>query len=326
MKKIIITSLILLVAFTSFGQKVNNKELNEIKQQISALKDSLKKIKQDEASMFLIKDKILNDKINYEKTNKDIINLSNELDEKFDTWIVKHIEATMAILGLITAIIFWIIGKRISAEKIRKEVEEKIATLTNIEETFIHKNLNEYKKHLGLKENAKILVINQKGTRFPDGFNKVLSLFKSYKEYKHKIEINGLKEALSNENIEKLKKADIVIIENQVEFDNNGNQVHWNIQIDRNCNTIDCIRDKIKTETDENKVLPYLNNLYLINLSNEICDTTAILYYGQAGKGNFPSNFVESDKQHMITFANAPSQLYGNMLNMLKFKNELDHA
>ena len=42
--------------------------------------------------------------------------------------------------------------------------------------------------------------------------------------------------------------------------------------------------------------------------------------------GFFPTHRVDADKQHFVSFANAPSQLYGNMLNMLKFKNELDHA
>lgn len=325
MKKTIITSLILLVVFASFGQKVNNKEIIEIKQQISALNDSIKKIKQDESSMFLLKDKILNDKINYQETNKSIINLSNELDKKFDTWIVKHVETTMAILGLIIALIFWIIGKKITTENIRKEVEEKIARLTNIEEAFIHKNLNEYKKHLEIKESATIYVLNETGTDLPKGFIKVLDLFKGYEEHKHKIDINGLEEALKPDIIEKLKKADLVIIENQVEKDEKGNEKHWKIYIDKKYDSLKKIKDESIKGTQEERQA-FQNNLHFIKLSNIICDTTAIVYYGQAGKGNFPSNFVDSDKQHMITFANAPSQLYGNMLNMLKFKNELENA
>ncbi len=327
MKKTI-TIILLIISIVAFAQKNESKEkqrIDSLEQKINALNYSIEKLKQDDASLYVLKDKIINDKINYQKTEKKISDLDNKVDERLDNWIVKHIEAFMAFIGAILAIIFWIVGKKINAEKIQKEVEEKIAKLTNIEEEFIHKNLTEYKKHIDIKNNAKIIVLNEKGTDFPDGFKKVLQLYKNYTEHNHRIDITGLKEALQPTMINKLKEADVVIIENQVEKDNKGKEKHWKIDIKYCCKSIDDIKRNSIIGTAEDRK-PFENNLHLIELCNKICDTTAVIYYGQAGKGNFPSNFVDSDKQHMITFANAPSQLYGNILNMLKFKFELENA
>jgi len=318
MKKVI-TIFLLAISIVTFAQKNNNPQsirINKLEKQVKSINDSINKLKQDDASLYVLKDKIINDKIDYQETEKKIIDLDNKIEDKFDNWIVKHIETFMALMAGILALIFWYRGKKINAEKIKEEVEKKIANLTDIEEEFIHKNLTEYKKHIDIKNNAKIIVLNEKGTDFHLGFKKVLQLYKNYKEHKHRIDITGLQDALKPEIIKRLKDADVVIIENQVE-----NGKHWKINIGFKCSTIeDIISNSIKGTAIERE--PFENNLNLIKLCNQICDTTAVIYYGQSGKGNFPSNFVAADKQHMITFANAPSQLYGNMLNMLKFKLE----
>ena len=76
-------------------------------------------------------------------------------------------------------------------------------------------------------------------------------------------------------------------------------------------NTIRKLQENLET---------FNNQLSAIKLTDKICDKTAVLYFGH---GTFPARLVEPDKQHMITFANAPSQLYGNLLSMLKFQYEL---
>lgn len=65
------------------------------------------------------------------------------------------------------------------------------------------------------------------------------------------------------------------------------------------------------------------NTLTMVELADAVCANgrTALLYYG---KGSFPVDLVNPAYQHLITFANAPSQLYGNLLNMLKFKYEME--
>ncbi len=65
----------------------------------------------------------------------------------------------------------------------------------------------------------------------------------------------------------------------------------------------------------------------LIRLTDEIIDTdsrhpTALVYFGT---DNFPIGLVNPNIKHNITYANAASQLYGNLLNMLKFKNEIEN-
>ncbi len=70
------------------------------------------------------------------------------------------------------------------------------------------------------------------------------------------------------------------------------------------------------------------NNLDLINLADNICDInspnpTAVFYYGT---DNFPIDLVKPDRKHYVTYANASSQLYINILNMLKFKHEIENV
>ena len=92
------------------------------------------------------------------------------------------------------------------------------------------------------------------------------------------------------------------------------NKLHQNGQLTNKL--INYIDSKI------NELKQKKNSLILAEIANEVCsnEKTAIFYYG---KGTFPIDSVNPKYQHLVTFANAPSQLYGNLLNMLKFKYEL---
>ncbi|SFS79408.1 hypothetical protein [Lutibacter maritimus] len=87
---------------------------------------------------------------------------------------------------------------------------------------------------------------------------------------------------------------------------------------------IEFLKDLIKTIESYMKVLKTSNIYNLVKLANSICDTTAIIYYGQSGKGQFPTQFVKPELQTRINFANAPAQLYGNLNNQMQFDNEME--
>lgn len=58
----------------------------------------------------------------------------------------------------------------------------------------------------------------------------------------------------------------------------------------------------------------------LAEIANVVCPAKAIFFWGF---GQFPTKDVDEDKQHMVSFGNAASQVYGNLLNLLKFQDKI---
>jgi len=301
----------LLLSVTSYSQ-INNDSvrINNLEKQIKRLNDSINKIKQDDTSLYNLRNDILNTK----KNQEDI----------YEDWITKWSELFFILFGFVGGLLGFLGLK----EAVKRQAIKKIAEITGKSIKDIEENYEQYVKHNLLKKDSKILVLNQKDTDFPLGFKKVMKLFYiDVNDKKNLIEVEKLEDALSDDNISKMREADVIVIENQenkIKDEKKGvndeKKSLWELGDLRSIKTMNEITQKAQTDNS------FKNIKTLIELAEKICNKTAIVYYGQQGKGNFPSDFVDPDKQHMITFANAPSQLYGNMLNMLKFKNELENA
>ena len=302
MKKIITILFLTILSTVSYSQ-------DTIKQQ-KVVQES--NIKNDN----LTKNELLDIKNDIITIKDEINNKSSEFKESRTNLFTKYFEL-WAFIGLILGF-FGL--RKFTVEEIKSKVSEQISDFTRIEKEYIKKNLIEFRKHTNLKKASKILLINQKGTKYPDSFKRILDLF--YVDYlgEDLLEIDKLCELNQIENIEKSKKYDLVIIENQISSN------EWFIK------SKNLIEKEVLTE-DENKRNEFVkegnklvneNKYHLIDFADKICDKTAILYYAEAGTGFFPTKEVKEENQHFITFANAPSQLYGNMLNMLKYKSEIE--
>lgn len=249
---------------------------------------------------------------------KDILKIKNEqlaikatLEKEHNDWLA-YFANFWVIIGLILGTLAIVFSFR---EKIRNEIAEKLSELSGVEKEFITKNLIEYKKHLNLKSNSKILVLNEKNTDLPESFKKVMKLYPNH-DYIH---LDNLEDVLNDENINELLTANLIIIENQVQSN------LWNISNKQEIKIFNTYSNELQSEIiEENKkisdinVIPKRNIEIFKELTKRIAKKVPIIYYGG---GHFP-RIKDDEFQENITFANAPSQLYGNMLNMLKFKIE----
>ncbi len=298
-----LTLILFFLSFVVFSQN-DSINITNLEKRIERLEKNMDTVKQDENSLYQLK--------------RDVINARTEQEKIYEDWITKWSETVFIISGLIGGLLAFFILK----ETTKKQILKKLSEITGRSLEDIKQNYDQYVKHNALKKDAKILVLNEKGTDFPQGFVKVVKLFGiDTNKNKDLIEVVGLADALNHKKMKKMKKADVVIIENQDNrIKGKAGRSHWKLGNLKDIKSIEEIANKAEKEN----IQEYKNINNLIKLAEAICDKTAIIYYGQQGKGFFPSEFVSPEKQHLITFANAPAQLYGNLLNMLKFKNEIN--
>ena len=290
-----LTIIFVLLAFIVFGQNDSIKNAN-LEKRISRLEKNMDTVKQDENSLYQLKRDIIQTKNDSYKLRK---HYENEHDSMFAKFLTHYISWLTAIfLALIS-----ILGYKKFISEYRKRIENEVKEKVKIEvdkkvpievEKYLKPKINiisnEFKnieKHNSYKTNSKILIINKKGTKFPKYLETILKLFSTDITNKSNlIELESLKD-ITESQYKSMKEADIVIIENKVP-------------------------EKVWSTTDHKDEY--------IALANKICNTTALLYFGD---GHFPIKDVDEEKQHLISYTNAPSQLYGNLLNLLKYVNEL---
>lgn len=275
--KTTLTFLLLLFSVHSFAQSQESE--NGAIEKLNARIDTLV---MDEGSVYELKKDIIGN-------SKEIQKIKMDLDKSYTDFITTWSGVIFAIITAACGILSFI-GIQIYFKKIAKSyIIQKIDSITKVKFELLDKEFKEIQKHNDLRLKSKIIIINKLSTEFPDGLIKVLKLYDTDpNNSRNKIEVEELKEILSDTYISKLKSADLVIIENQVP------EKIWGIGE---------------------------NSSHYVELANKICGSTALVYYGS---GQFPTGSINPSLQHMVTYANAPSQLYGNIMNMLKFKSELD--
>ena len=279
MKHIIIL-FVFICSISLYGQdsvKINT-HYNEVSKKVNTMQ-----LNQEQNTIYQLKKDI----INVQKSN---LNLKKEVEEKHNDWLERWAKFWI-IPGVLVGFLAVFFGYK---EIVKKAVEKQVANEVKKKVCLLKEQLDEIEKHKKYKTKSKILIINKTGTAFPSNFKTVLKLFNTDVENKDNlIESNSIKEIVDNTNfIKKLKKADLVIIENKESCSKDG----W------------CI------DTNKND---------FSDLANKIGDVTPIMYYGNK---NFPITKVDEEKRHYVAFTKAASQLYGNILNLLKYKFELDNV
>jgi len=192
---------------------------------------------------------------------------------------------TLAFIIITFGVIFGYI--KYANDIINKRIEKELDTTLK---DYLGQNVAEYKKHKKLKESQNIIIVSRDKI-FNDNFEKVMELFKiDLTVEKRKLIIPNIYDYNFNELVAKLKEFDIVIIENII-------NKKWDMN--------DVATKKI-----------------FINIADSICDKTSIIYFGDQDN-QFPSKEVSPERRDLLSFANVPSQLYGNLMNMLKYRAEM---
>lgn len=170
----------------------------------------------------------------------------------------------------------------------REVVYKQLSKFTGIEKSIIKRNLKQFDKHNNLKKFTKILVISKDGD-FPLNFKKIMLLFNVDLNYSDTFKIIK-KSDLLKDNYDFFRKYDIIVIENMY-------KETWDL----------------KREPQNPSEKKDVNNF--IALNDAICDKVSILYFG--------TYYPTKEKQDLISFSNASSQFYGNLLNMMKYRDEM---
>jgi outer membrane murein-binding lipoprotein Lpp len=216
------------------------------------------------------------------------------------------------------AILGFILGFFGSKEYMKRKAKERIDQFLENKEwsTALNDKIEKQVTENKLRANAKIIVINHQATPFSLGFKKVLGLFGKFDLKNNMKNFVKLSDALADSNIAEFKTADLVIIENQ------DIKMQWKIGNVVPSNELILEISKAGTETQDDLNNEHQNQAIMINLINKICDETALVYYGP---GVLQSTKADPNKQHLVAFANSPSTLFSNIMNLLKFKDILEN-
>lgn len=181
-----------------------------------------------------------------------------------------------------------IIGLAILYFGVRDYIRFKLGKMTGIEFEIISRNLKQFDKHNKLRKNTKIAILS-KDDEYNERFSKLMGLFNVNISNPHQMFVLDMHDFESN--YKTFEQLDILIIEN--------------------------LYKDVWDMNNEN-----VKNAF-VNLAMSITHHTSILYYG--GTDNkFPIGEIEdSEKVDLISFANASSQLYSNLLNMMKYRDEM---
>ncbi|MFK8058882.1 MAG: hypothetical protein AB8B78_02220 [Polaribacter sp.] len=281
-----------LLVFLSYISISNHYAISEIQLNIENKNVQLEKI---DNHSFIVKKDTISYPTNvdvyelYFNTKKEQLNLEKEIlklqSEILDTnaYRVKAILLFLFAIASIIAPFLVYFGFKKTAENtfIKKFTEFTGKSGKDIEYIFSTKIRNK-----NIRAESKIVVINKIGTKLPESFKACLKSFKTdISNDENFIEVENFIDILDLEaEMKKIKKADVVILENQVP------QGIWKVE--------DYKKD-------------------YITFANEICKHSNLLYFG---KDNFPSNEIKDiNIQDRISFAKAPSQLYNNTSNLLKY-------
>jgi len=291
MKRSVFILFLFLTFFVSQNTKgqISTKHASDEVNQILTVHEKLIKNMQDSLTIYRykLKDSELSLKALHDKV--DNISYMVDLFLKFFTILL-----TITFGGAVAYTIIAIRAIKNSYENKYKENFEQLAQQYSerIKDVIIREDYT-YK----IRTEKKILILNQKGTGMTPEFNMIIRLFKNTKP----ADITSLAEALKID----YSKYDLVIIEN---YDEKG---RWEFSA----------KDD---DTEEIKTAHKKVNNQLIKLANFIAPQAALLYFGPQEAGKFPADKTHKSKQHLISFSNTPATLYGNIIDLLTYKDIIE--
>jgi hypothetical protein len=207
---------------------------------------------------------------------------------------------------------------KILLDKLRNDNSIEINKIITSNRKIIMQLISSNERDYLLRENAKICVIKNTNTPPSNSFNIVLGLFEKFNHDADIQLLDNLAEALNSENISRYKELDLIIIENQAE------EGRWDVtrrigpsEKQSFCELVESVNEDLKDDLKNDRQ----NQAIMVKLANNICENTAMVYYGP---GVFPIENVKDSNQHLLAYAQSPSTLFSNIMNILKFKDIID--
>lgn len=284
--------------------------------QLNQLKTPIDSVKLNGEELLFLKQQKLELENKIVEQGRQINRLSNELKESHQEWYTDFLKY-YGIIGLAIGFLGVFGGIKYFQDKMMNEM----ATILKLNKSELKEIWEAKIKNRKLRDTIKIKVLAEKDSKFSEAFKKVMKIFNVDTESKTQmIWTEGLNE------VHKLVKCDdydILIIENRA-TEGEEEPVLWPIADTRNL-TYEELENNLK-ETCGNEKDKLQNAKSLIQLADKIFSDKkkkAIIYYGDQNNG-FPINLVNKKFQHRVTFANAASQLYGNINNMIQFLHEIE--
>lgn len=285
MRRLLIIGFFFQTAFvTVYAQSDTQSRIDSVKAEIEVLNSKIDSAGLEDITHYQLKKDII--AITQRQTE-----ISLEIEEAYEDGILKYFNFLTIGFSVLGGLIAFFGVNIYNLTKIREELDKKVplevAKITKAEVDSLNKEFKEFRKHNELRTSKKFIILNKKNTDFPIGFQKTMMLFNvDISDKQNLVEVEKLEEALEDENLAKLKEADVVLIENKVPA-------------------------KVWDVTNSKETY--------LKLAEALLDDTLLFYYGA---GHYP-DIEDSEKQLKLGYVSAPSQLYGNIMNMLKFQDEI---
>lgn len=221
--------------------------------------------------------------------------LLDSLEKKGTSELVDNMTVFMTIAasfgGLLAFLgVWWGLKEMITRRTnsfLEKETEKGLSKI-------VQEKYGEMLKDTELKKNAKILVINELGTKIPLVFQE---LMKEYPNIQYH-DISKIDDIIQPILVNTCVLYDLIIIEDMV------SDKRWMVN-PRNYSKFDGGKDLVEK-----------NDKILVEFCKQVTPKSAVLYYGDGLLGK--ETIGDSEKEQYISFANAPATLLQNVFNLLK--------
>lgn len=291
MKKTIITLTLLLICCLVFAQ-TKKEDFNELEVRVNLLEQMIDSIKQDEVSMYNLKRNIIETKQkNFEILKKSENNIFTAFTDFMKIWGV-----LFAIIG--SWLGYKVINKHYK-ERIEKEINTKliseVSKLFNVTEENVKRLLSSETENENLRRTSKILLINEKNTDINESLDVILIKGNRKSKFNTKTD-----EYVNFNNIVIHSDTNLVVIDNS-----KSDNKKWRL-LEKEGETFKL------TETGK-EMLTFVNTA----LSNNI----GVMYFSENSR--FPNSFNEFyslNNKHLLAYGNAHSNIYNNVMNLLKLQ------
>lgn len=181
--------------------------------------------------------------------------------------------------------------------ELREQITTEIARIAKTEQNLVSSILNFREQKDKLRKESRILVVNNSATKDLESFHKALSGFNITPKPVDKLDELDVRE---------LTSFDLVIVENL-------STGKW--ETEPLPKPIKRESASIKKQREEEDAERLATHHTLSDILNEVLVTTPVILYTK----RFGEHKIKPDRLHKLSFANMPSQLYGNVMNLLKF-------
>lgn len=340
MKKTITLILILFSIGIHSQVNKNNNEINEIKQQISEI-NKLNNSQQNKI-VELQETKNTTNKIQKEA---ELIRISTSLSEKRENSLINFLYIIAGLITLVISIVSFLGYKsmkelkidydkqitKIKNENLKKIEEFNVQARQQLSEDFNSlrkQNIETINRLIGdkfweydLMKKSNIIVFNPQPSEDSKHLNTVLKYFEPINSFSTSFDdpeaINKL--IKTHKKDKKDDKLNIVLLENS-----DGD---WNFQKYNEIKEDD--PEKESKEKHNIKVSKNIKNA--INIASNLPEDCMLMYFGPGSSGQFPTreyqySSTENAREiiNRVSFVNAPSKLYSNLIDTLKFMDIIE--